>query len=304
MRVLTLILVFACCALGQSPAAATEGKIEDIRIAPDDVLDIVVFREPDLTRTVRVSSSGQISMPVIGNIKVVGSTTDDVAQQIKTMLSKSLVDPDVSVAIKELGTTVSVIGAVKAPGAYPVRGSIPLLSLLAKAGSVSENADDTIQVIRKSAAPGTPVLTVPTEDLLRNAKTELNLPIFPGDTVNVVQKQPMGVVMVVGEVLRQGEIPLKSPKGTTVRQALAAAGWFTREAKKGDAKLIRIHGEDGHKEEIPVNLNKVTDTSFDDIPMKANDILFVPSSKSKTAFNRTLEAAIGITSGRLIYVGH
>ena len=302
MRVLTLVLFFACCALGQSPV--TDGKIEDIRIAPDDVLDIVVFREPDLTRTVRVSSSGQISMPVIGNIKVVGLTTDDVAQQIKTLLQKSLVEPDVSVSIKEMATTVSVIGAVKAPGAYPIRGSITLLSLLAKAGSVSENADDTIQVIRKSAAPGIPVLTVPTGDLLRNAKTELNLLIFPGDTVNVVQKEPMGVVMVVGEVLRQGEIQLKSKNGTTVRQALAAAGWFTKEAKKGDAKVIRIHPEDGHKEEIPVNLNKVTDTSFDDVPMKQNDILFVPSSRSKSAFNRTLEAAIGITSGRLIYVGH
>ena len=300
MKSLVLALLFAACSWAQSPLPA--GGAEEMRIVPDDILDVVVFREPELTRTIRVSPSGMISMPVAGNLNAAGLTTDALAKKIKTLLEENLTDPDVTVMIKEFATqTISVIGAVRTPGAFPVREAVPLLSLLAKAGSITENADDTIQIIRKSADE--PLTIVGTADLLRNGRTELNIPIFPGDTVNVVPKPAAAFVMVVGEVLRSGEIPMRIPSGITVRQALAAAGWFTPSAKRKDAKIIRIHPEDGAQEEIPVNLSDVTDASFADVSLQPNDILFVPSSKSRIVASRALDAAIGITSTRLIYVG-
>jgi polysaccharide export outer membrane protein len=303
MKVLALIVLIVCCSFAQAPPASTQ--TEDTHISADDVLDVVVFREPDFTRTVRVGSTGLITLPVAGDIKVAGLTTDAAAAKIKAVLEKSLTSPDVTVTVKEFGTqNVSVIGAVRMPGTYPVRGSVLLLNLLAKAGSVMDNADDTIQIIRKSATPPDPALvTVPTVDLMRNGKTDLNLPIYPGDIVNVVPKPAATVVTVVGEVLKPGEIPLKTAKGTTVRQALASAGWFTTQAKRGDARLVRVH-TDGKPEEIPLNLNKIMDSSFEDQPMQPNDILYVPSSKPKQGLIKALDAAVSIATSRLVIYGH
>jgi protein involved in polysaccharide export with SLBB domain len=109
--------------------------------------------------------------------------------------------------------------------------------------------------------------------------------------------------MIVGEVLRPGEIPLKGPNGTTVRQALATGGWFTANAKHGDAKIIRVKS-DGTKEEIPIDLRNIMSSSFEDQLMRPNDILYVPSNKLKQAFSRALDAAISITTSRLIILGH
>jgi polysaccharide export outer membrane protein len=301
MKVCALVVLFTCCSFAQS--LPSETPTAEASIATDDVLDILVFREPDLSRTARVGSTGLITLPVIGRLNAAGLTTDDLAAKIKQLLEKSLMDPDVTVSIKEFGTSVSVIGAVRSPGAYPLRGSISLLNLLAKAGSILESADDTIQIIRKSAPPGAPVLTVSTEDLFRSGKTDLNISIFPGDVVNVVPRPAATVVTIVGEVAHPGEIPLKSAKGTTIRQALASGGWFTTNAKRRDAKIIRVQAN-GTKEEIPIDLSDIMSSSFEDQAMKPNDILYVPSNKLKQGFSRALDSAINITTARLIVFGH
>ncbi len=87
-----------------------------------------------------------------------------------------------------------------------------------------------------------------------------------------------------------------------MRQAIAIGGGFTKEAKKDQGKLIR-YNEDGTKEEIPLNLQKIMDASYDDPPLMANDILFIPAAKSKAGITKTLDVAIAVVSMRLVYIG-
>jgi protein involved in polysaccharide export with SLBB domain len=171
--------------------------------------------------------------------------------------------------------------------------------MLATAQGLDQNAGKMIQVIRRSENSDEPsqTITVGTEDLFQNGKTELNIPIKAGDVINVLQA---GSIFVVGEVMRPGEFVLRQGKDVTASQAVALGGGFSREAKKKDCLIIRLH-RDGSKDEIPVNVEKILDGTLVDVSLMPNDILFVPSSKVKTGMMRVLDTTIATLSARLIY---
>lgn len=122
------------------PVATLE---EDYRIAPLDTLKISVFQVPDLTGEFEVDLTGNIGMPLIGNVKAVDMT----AQQLKTELTrrlgaKYLQKPDVNVGVKSSSRRmVTVDGAVRNPGAIPVNGPMTLMQAIAQARGTDENAN-------------------------------------------------------------------------------------------------------------------------------------------------------------------
>jgi polysaccharide export outer membrane protein len=115
----------------------------DYRIAPLDVLDIAVFQVPDLTKTVQVSSSGQISLPLIGAVAAAGKSVRSLEEEIAAKLgAKYLQSPQVSVFVKEATSQrVTVEGAVMKPGIYPMTGQTTLLQTIAMAGGLDRVAD-------------------------------------------------------------------------------------------------------------------------------------------------------------------
>jgi polysaccharide export outer membrane protein len=170
--------------------------------------------------------------------------------------------------------------------------------MLAMAQGLDQSAGNTIQIMRKgNASSESRTISVSVADLFQHGKSELNLPIEAGDNIIVLQAES---VFVIGEVVRPGEIVLRQGKGITVALAVAQGSGFTKEAKKKECTIVRMH-QDGTREEIPVNLEKIMDGSIEDVPMMPNDILFVPASKVKTGILRALDSAITVVSGRLIY---
>jgi polysaccharide biosynthesis/export protein len=281
-----------------SPASLTG---EEYSIGADDLIDVIVFDAPELGGVGRVSGSGAVSLPLIGPIQAIGKTTQELQQAIEEELkAKYVKDPHVTVFIREYASQpVSIIGAVKQSGIFQMKGQKSLLDMLAQAGIDNLNAGNTIQVIRKRSASGEDgeTISINSEDLLRYGKTELNIPIRPGDTINVLQA---GSIFVVGEVVRGGEFTLKQGKNVTTTQAIALGSGFTKEAKKAGGKIVRFH-QDGTRQEIPVHLGKIFDGTLDDVTLQPNDILFVPSNKIKTGLMKTLDSTITVVSGRLIY---
>ncbi len=289
--------------LTNKPSNAPTSMVGDeYRIGRDDLIDVTVFDAPDLTSSGRVSASGVLALPLIGVIETAGKTPHELQKAIEDVLKlKYLNDPHVTVFVREYASQpVSVIGAVKMPGIYQIKGQKALLDMLATAQGLDQmTAGKTIQVIRRQRESGeaAQTITISAEDLFENGKTELNIPIQAGDIINVLQA---GSVFVVGEVLQPGEFPLRQGKNVTAAQAIALGRGFTKEAKKNEAKIIRIH-RDGAREEIAVNVGKILDGSLNDVTLMPNDILFVPSNKLKTGLMRTLDTTIGVVSGRLIY---
>jgi polysaccharide export outer membrane protein len=128
---------------GPQPLDSLTGVGTDYRIGPNDLLEFDVFGVPDMKRTVRVNSSGQVSLPLIGAVPLAGLT----AQQAEALLAqrygeKYLQNPNISLFIKEYTTQrVTIEGAVLKPGIYPVTGQISLLRALALAGGYAQYAD-------------------------------------------------------------------------------------------------------------------------------------------------------------------
>lgn len=275
---------------------------QDYRIGRDDLIEVSVFEVPELGTTARVTASGTLTLPLVGAINAAGNTAEELARIVEDELRKKYVkDPHASVFIREyVSQPVSVIGAVKAPGIYQIKGQKFLLDMLAMAQGLDGTAGKTIQVMRRDAnlVSKAETLTIDVEDLFQNGKTELNVPIYAGDVINVLNATS---VFVVGELTRPGEFVLRYGRPVTVAQAVALGGGFSREAKKSAGVIIRYH-KDGTKEEIPVNIQKILDGSADDVPMMTNDILFVPANKIKTGLSRALDSALSIAVGRAIYI--
>jgi len=163
------------------------------RIGVDDVLQISVWRNPDLSVTVPVRPDGKISAPLIGDVIVGGRTPQDVANQIKQHLEKYIRDPHVSVILQELRSheflsRVRVTGAVKAPISVPFRQGMSVLDLVLVAGGVSEFASENKTKLYRKQDGKTISMDVYLKDILKKGDLETNFTLQPGDIITVPEK--------------------------------------------------------------------------------------------------------------------
>lgn len=291
-----------------SPSDATS-----YRIGPDDLLDISVFDVPDLSRTVRVSASGEISLPLLGSVPVAGQTPQDLEASLAEELREHYMkDPQVTVFVKEMESHgVSVFGAVIKPGVYQIRGAKSLIEVLSMAGGLADDAGDTVTVVPNTneAAPSSGAVSdspahagaaieVSIEDLLGGDGAKSNVLVFPGDVVKV---STAGTVYVVGEVRRPGGFALHANASISVLQAISLAEGLTGTAARSQARIIRTDPATGKRTEIPLNLGKMLSGKQADLQLEARDIVFVPNSAARSSLYRGGEALVQITTGIAIY---
>ena len=122
------------------------------KIGPLDTLDISVFQVPDLTKSVQVSGTGTINLPLVGEIAVAGRTAQEVERDLTSRLgAKYLQNPQVTVYVKDYNSQrVTITGEVGKPGVYPIKGTTSLLQMVATAGGLNGTSDSTVLVIRES----------------------------------------------------------------------------------------------------------------------------------------------------------
>jgi polysaccharide export outer membrane protein len=117
--------------------------VSDYRVGPQDLIEISVFQVPDLSRTVRVNSGGQISLPLIGVVQAGGLTIQQLEKELARKLSeKYLQNPQVTAFVKEFTSQrVTLEGSVAKPGIYPLTGRTTLLQAIAMSGGLDKLAD-------------------------------------------------------------------------------------------------------------------------------------------------------------------
>ena len=130
-------------------SVATPGN-SGYKIGPLDVLDFSVYKVPELSRSVQVAETGTVNLPLVGETQAVGRTAQELERTLATKLgAKYLQSPVVTIYIKEYNSQrVTIEGAVKKPGVYPVRGKTSLLQLLATAEGLDPISDSTVIVFR------------------------------------------------------------------------------------------------------------------------------------------------------------
>jgi polysaccharide biosynthesis/export protein len=130
--------------------AVSDPSSSAYKIGPLDVLEISVFKVPDLSRTVQVADSGTINLPLVGEVPAAGRTAQDVERDLtKRLGAKYLQNPQVNIYVKEYNSQrVTVEGSVKKPGVYPIRGGTTLLQLVATAEGFTDTAQSEVAVFR------------------------------------------------------------------------------------------------------------------------------------------------------------
>jgi polysaccharide biosynthesis/export protein len=134
----------------------TDPKSKAYKVGPLDVLEITVFKVPELSKTIQVSEAGTINFPLIGEMEAGGKSAREIEQELtKKLGAKYLQNPQISVFVKEHNSQrVTVEGAVKKPGVVPVTGGLSLLQAVAQSGGLEDVAEKTAVVFR-TAPDGT-----------------------------------------------------------------------------------------------------------------------------------------------------
>jgi polysaccharide export outer membrane protein len=302
-----LLLAFAGPALpGQDQPAA-------YILGPDDQLVIrVVDIEEIPDKPIRIDMRGNINLPIAGRVHAGGLTVEQLETLLVEKFGSVLQAPTVTVFVAEFRSQpVSVLGAVRTPGVHQIRGSKTLYEVLALAGGLNPDAGSSIRITRRKSAGLLPlpdatldasgqfsVAQVTVKSVMEARNPKENIQVLPDDVVSVPKAE---LVYVIGAVHRSGGFVLSEKEHISVLQALSLAEGLDRLAAAKDARIMRPVPESENRQEIPVNLRDILAGKSGDVSMRANDILFVPTSGAKSALGRGLEAAIQMGTGLAIY---
>jgi len=273
---------------------ATLMDYKDYKVGPEDLLDVSFFGQDELGREIRVNGRGEISLPLVGAIKVGGLTPPEIEAKLAGLYKEGdfILKPQVNVFVKEYRhQRVMITGAVINPGSYEVIGPRTLLEMLGKAGGLNDKAGDMVHIIRSQSAadvakamkttasesfsPGSETIVIDLRRMLVEGALALNLPIKNGDVVYV---PPARSAYILGAVKRPGQVPVKGK--LTVTQALALSEGLDPMLASNNVTIVRFD-EKGERITIPVNLAAVRDGKDPDPTLKENDIIFVSESGIK-----------------------
>lgn len=230
-------------------------------IGPQDVLNITVFDEPDLTNKYRVDAEGFITFPLVGRVSASGLTPREFQDRLIAQLAAGYIKrPQVRVDIDQYKSqSVYVIGEVRAPGKITMTGTMSLIEALALAGSPTNSAASELVVVHpRKPKPGQ--ATMPEEEDadttrvnirdLQVGKAGQNIDLQDGDTIFVPKAQTF---YVNGQVKNPGSYVYEP--GMTILQAISLAGGLTDRGSDRGIRVIRI--VKGKRVEVDVKLGDV-----------------------------------------------
>jgi polysaccharide export outer membrane protein len=279
-----------------APDSAMHVEYDDIKIAPGDVISISTYGVPELTTSgqtsagtifspatgtvqgIKVGATGDIVLPYLGTVRMAGLTISEAAAYLKSELKQGgyLTDPQVSVGFVDSPTrAITVLGEVMKPAPVSAQGQMRLLDVISACGGFTPLASHTITVKRKGS-PDSMTVELGSDPAAAGA---INIPLLPGDTVLVSK---VGSVFVLGQVKTPSAIPLSYNSPITVLRAIAMAGGVNYGAGLSKARIIRTNADSQHVE-ILLDLKKIMFGKQQDVALRSDDVLFIPSNAFKAS---------------------
>jgi len=267
MRQISTALVIILMMIVSGPPAVQAAEPADYRVGEGDVLRVLVYDNPDLETTTRVSGKGTILFPLVGEVEINGLTTSEVARKIADKLSNGyILNPQVSVFVETFGSQkASIMGQVNMPGLYEMSGAITLMELISKAGGLTEDAGDVVTIKRRvqKGSDQEEVITISLKNLMDRNYSGPEAAIVGGDSVFVSKA---GQFYVTGQVNKPSAY--KYEPGTSVIKAITMAGGFTELASQRRTQIIRqVDGKESVLQKVPLHTL-----------VKPNDVIVVPES--------------------------
>lgn len=277
---------------GEAPSANLPARL----IGNNDLLSIFVYGSPELSRSVRVGSDGNIRLPLLPEpVPASGSMPKEVETALAAAIeaSKLFVNPYVAVTVAEYQSRpISVAGAVKRPTTFQAVSDVTLLEAIARADGLTPEAGDEVLVSRTDGDPAL-VRRIPIKSLIDAADPAVNLKLTGGEEIRIPEA---GRFFVVGNVRRPGSFVIRDTAGMTLFRALALAEGLAPFAGK-QAFLLRREETTGATNEIAVDLKKVLDRKADDVKLAVNDVLYIPDNSGRRVGMAVLEKALLLGTG-------
>lgn len=195
------VIVSGCASQPDKPQAsaaaspeAVAGELAEYRIGVDDVVQISVWRNDDLSVEVPVRPDGMISMPLIGDVRAGGLTATEVAQAIQKDLSVYIRDPQVAVILTQLRSheflsRIRVTGAVESAQSIAYRQGMTVLDAILLSGGLNEFASaNRAKLYRKKEDGSLGVYVLRLEDIINRGQLQTNHLLIPGDIISVPER--------------------------------------------------------------------------------------------------------------------
>lgn len=194
--VVMLVILTACAGGGgakETPPEPRPAAVENYAIGVDDIVQVSVWRNPELGITVPVRPDGRISVPLVGDVMAVGLTPSQVAADIQEKLAAFVRDPQVAVILTELRSheylsRVRVTGAVRQPISLPYRQGMTVLDAVLAAGGVNEFAAADRSSLYRRDGDQTSSYAVRLDRIINRGDLETNFTVAPGDIITVPER--------------------------------------------------------------------------------------------------------------------
>ncbi len=296
----------------------TDSPSPDYVLGPGDLISIFV---PDLDdqfnpsgdRTFRIDMSGYITLPFVGRTQAAGFSGPALAHEIEEHLAgKILKHPQVVVNVTEFHSQpVSVFGEVNNPGLHQLIGDKSLFEALSVSGGFTDNLGSTLTITRQLKWGKVPlpnarndssgqysVASLNMRSVLKASDPAANIPLMPEDVITVSRSE---FVYAVGSFNKPGGFELGQNDALSALQVLSLAEGLNRTAAADRAIILREVPGSKTRAQIPVNIKQLLAGKTTDVTLQADDILFIPNSKSKSITYRTLDSVVQAATGMTMY---
>ena len=302
-----LVLIAALDSAGQEPETriAVDSQMKRTIIGPDDTISITALNCEEISKSWRVSTSGELNLPLAGRIQAGGMTVEQLEQEVTMRLAKYLREPQVSLFVTEFRSQpVTVTGAVDKPGTLQLGGSRTLFEVLVMAGGPKE-AGPTVTIKRGTdhGPLNVPGSRMDTDGTYRFADVDLtevmtgrgdlaNIHVEPYDVITVSHVKTARMVQISGEVYRPGSVELVVQDTVSLKKVLAVAGGLTSDANGGKTMIVHISPEGLQTSAAVVDVPKIMAGKAKDLELMNGDIVIVPTSGWKVAMKTASTSAI------------
>jgi polysaccharide export outer membrane protein len=290
----------------------------DYVLGPGDLISVTVpdlddQLNPNTDRMYRIDMSGNVLLPFVGELRAAGLSAPGLASEIAAGLAgKILKNPHVVVMVTEFHSQpVSVFGEVTTAGLHQLVGNKTLFEALAVAGGFTDNLGSTITITREAKWGSIPlpnahpdptsqfsVASLSIKAVLKANDPSANIPLMPDDVITVSRSE---VVYAVGSFVKPGGFDLGQNDSLTALQVVSLASGLVPTAAPERAVILRQVPQSKERLQIALNVKQLMLGKGTDVPLQADDILFVPNSKIKSVTYRTIESAVQAATGMAIY---
>jgi len=291
---------------------------QEYLLGPGDIIQVTVFGISEIDqKELTLDSSGEVSLPFIGTVPLIGMTPRESEVKIEELYKASVIkNPQVSVTVKEYHSQfINIAGAVIKPGAYQLTRRTFLLDALLMAGGLQpdkseskvyvhrfpDSSDDNVSVeqaptitsqdMLNSTEKSFNTIEIDLQRLLDSGDITLNIQIYAGDIISVPERV-LKFFYVLGDVNRSAAFEMKRDEIVTLTKAIAYAGGLLSTAKQKKSVVVR-QTADGNTEQIEVNIGDILKGKKPDMILVSNDIVFVPGSTTKVVGNKLLSIVGG-----------